>query len=62
MTTPATPINRTGVVVQRMVECQIVAKRLDAANQRWEYLARWTGQAGDLHEVWYPETLIKLED
>lgn len=60
--TPATPMNRTGAVVQRMIEVQLVAKRFDPATLRWEYKARWTGQAGELHEVWYPETLIKLED
>lgn len=62
MSSPSTPINRSAVVVQRMIACQVVAKRIDPLNQRWEYLARWVGEAGDLHEVWYPETLIKLED
>lgn len=59
---PATPMKRSGAVVQRMIECQIVAKRFDPANLLWQYLARWTGQAGELHEVWYSETVIKLED
>ncbi len=62
MTTPATPISRSAAIVQRLVEGQAIAKRIDATNQRWEYLVRWVGEAGDVHEAWYPETLVKLED
>lgn len=62
MTANATPINRTATVVQPLVSGRAVAKRLDPVAQRWEYLIQWTGQAGELHEVWYPETRVLLGD
>jgi hypothetical protein len=62
MPTPTIPMNRAGAIVQRMIECQVVGKRFDSENMRWEYLAEWTGLAGDTHSAWYSETVIKLGD
>lgn len=54
-------INRVAVLVQRMVEGIAIAKRVNAAGER-EFLLHWEGSAGEVHEQWFPESLIKLED
>lgn len=55
-------INRVAVLVQRLVEGQAVAKRTNEETGEREFLLRWQGVAGEEHEVWYPESVIKLED
>lgn len=55
-------IHRQAVLVQRMVEGTAIARRRNTETGTLEYLLRWTGTAGEVHEVWYPERLIKLED
>jgi hypothetical protein len=55
-------MNRAAVLVQRLVEGQAIAKRVNKQTGEREFLLRWQGTAGDVHEVWYPESVIKLED
>lgn len=52
---------RPAALVQRLFEGHIIAKRVDENGDR-EFLFRWIGVDGDVHEVWYPHTVIKFGD
>ena len=55
-------INRKAVLVQRMVEGRAIQKRVNHETDEKEYLLEWVGTAGDVHQAWYSERFIKLED
>lgn len=55
-------INREGYLIQRLVAVKIIAQRTNKTTGEKEYLLTWTGDAGELHERWYSESFIQLED
>mgnify|MGYP001024020477 CR=1 FL=1 len=56
------PINLDVKLIQPLVSAKAVAKRRNKTTGEIEYLLVWTGAAGESHEHWYSETLVKIED
>ncbi len=51
------------MLVQPLISAKAVAKRRDKTTGNTEYLLVWTGAAGEPHQVWYDESLVKkVED
>lgn len=57
-------IGKSASLIQKLVTGTILAQRKikDDPNHAKEILLHWTGSNGEVHEIWYPLSQIKIED
>lgn len=56
-------VNFNVFLVQPLIPAKATAKRRNKDTGRTEFLLSWTGAAGEPHEHWYDESLVKkVED
>lgn len=54
-------LDKPASLIQRLVTGTAVARCRNPETGEIEVLLRWAGSAGELHEIWYPETQIYFE-